>query len=179
LELQKILPQLSNTTTTSPTIKSKIFEEFSTIDQNMVKFKDFVYSVNTIETLDDVIGLIDQPQSYQYLDYNLGLAIEFNKTFTDPDLAVDPEVFRAYNFYLSNKSKLLQRFSYTFMDVLGEVGGLLSSLQVVFGLFFSVYAYRLHHATLVRERNQHLIFPYFFGIRCWLHEILQKIKVSC
>jgi hypothetical protein len=65
------------------------------------------------------------------------------------------------------------------MDVLGEVGGLLSSLQAIFGLFFNVYAYRLHHATLVRESNQQLNFPHFFGLRCWLYETLQNLKGFC
>ena len=85
---------------------------------------------------------VDGVPTYDNIYYNAGLFANRDEQWTSDTR----DILCRYNFYVSNLQKTHSRTVYGFIDLLGDLGGVLEVIMVVMGAI--LYPIAEHHYTL-------------------------------
>ena len=116
------------------------------LDPNQDKFADFYVKENYAVLYDNTVSNLFEPPA-NLTHYQISNVREFAKPATDSELVrvglqFDPQ----YDIYT--------RKVYTYLTILGEVGGLQSSLFAIGSLLVAFFSRRLLYAQLIKRTYQ-------------------------
>ena len=77
----------------------------------------------------------------------------FDKTFWKHSKMDDynfdhPNMLYYWNFIMANEGTVHSRKRYYLMDIIGEVGGFLSAIEIIVVIIFGIYNYKLHETIV-------------------------------
>ena len=146
MSYQKMTPTIDKIDIHDNFKKYYVDADYSTpINNNTVVGKEFNIIQNDIILDDQMLGIYDHPSYIGIID------VEQSLTYIKPNTGSFKGYVYYYNFILSPKSKNFYRISYTFLEVLGQVGGLLECYTIFMAFLLIPFKYNITKIRLLKD----------------------------
>ena len=106
---------------------------------------DYNIEQNEIFVEDNLLGIMEIERKVPYID------IVKRLDWSRPQSGAFSETVFQVNFNLAEVNHRSYRQSYTYLEALGDVGGVFEACLIIFAFLISPFYFKIHHIEMFRE----------------------------